>query len=301
MNQKSKLEEIDHKIEKLIQLQDLSTIQTVLLAILFAILIFTLTIVLYYKDQNILVWLVSWLVLAYDFWMLYWLICSIFSGDYKSKFQYFNATLFYLSVSGAVTLVSLIFLGINSMFDYSISINHIIAVILMISTILIAIILNRYLERIVDERFNFLLKEIKKRKKPYRGRLEFIVKIVKKNRKKIAYSGMISLLVTILFGLWEWISLRTPSKSYYGIPFTWILEYADRTPRLEYNYYSLFGNWIIYALIIFVLLLSYPHLKKYLNRDGKIQSKVKRRKIEQSSNIWKDDPNYFNINKNNVK
>ena len=44
MTQKTKLDEIDHKIEKLIQIQDLSTIQTVLLAILFAILIFTITI-----------------------------------------------------------------------------------------------------------------------------------------------------------------------------------------------------------------------------------------------------------------
>ena len=104
MTQKSKLEEIDHKIDKLIQLQDLSTIQTVLLAILFAILIFTLSIILYYRDQNILVWLVSWIVLLYDFWMLYRLICSIFSGDYKSKFQYFDMTLFFLSVSGSLSV-----------------------------------------------------------------------------------------------------------------------------------------------------------------------------------------------------
>lgn len=287
MTQNSKLDKIDNKIEKLIQLQDLSTVQTVLLAILFAILIFTLTIILYYRDQNILVWLVSWIVLLYDFWMSYWLICSIFSGDYKSKFQYFNMTLFFLSVSGAVTLVSLIFLGINSMFDYSISINHIIAVILMTSTILIAIILNRYLERIVDERFNLLLKEIKKRKKPYRGRLTFFVKFVKKNRKNIAYSGMISLLVTILFGLWEWTSLRTPSKSYYGFPFTWIIEYADRTPRLEYNYYSLFGNWIIYALIIFVLLLFYPYLKKFIHKE--IKQKNKNQNIEN----WDNNPAFI--------
>jgi len=295
MTQKSKLDKIDYKIEKLIQLQDLSTIQTVLLAILFAILIFTLTIILYYKDQNIIVWLVSWIVLAYDFWMLYWLICSIFSGDYKSKFQYFNTTLFYLSVSGAVTLVSLIFLGINSMFDYSISINHIIAVILLISTILIAIILNRYLERIVDERFNLLLKEIKKRKKPYRGRLALIVKIVEKNRKNIAYSGMVSILVTILFGLWEWTSLRTPSKSYYGIPFTWIIEYADRTPSLDYNYYSLFGNWLIYTLIIFVLLLFYLYLKKFIHKE--IKQKNKNQNIES----WENDPNFVKINNKNVK
>ena len=292
MNQKSNLEEIDHKIEKLIQLQDLSTIQTVLLAILFAILIFTLTIILYYKDQNILVWLVSWIVLAYDFWMFYWLICSIFSGDYKSKFLYFDMTLFFLSVSGAITLVSLIFLGINLMFDYSIGVNHTIAVILLISAILITLILNRHLKRIVDERFDILLKEIKKQKKLYQGRFAFICKFIKKNIKNMLYSGSISILVTLLFGLWEQTSLRTSNESYYGIPFTWMIEYVDRVPSLDYNYYSIFGNWFIYTFIIFILLIIYTYLKKYLNGKGKSQSHSKRREIKQNIEDWQDDPHF---------
>lgn len=292
MTQKSKLDEIDHKIEKLIQLQDLSTIQTVLLAILFAIFIFTITIILYFKDQNILIWLISWVVLVYDFFMLYWLICSIFSGDYKSKFRYFNMTLFYLSVAGAVSLVSLIFLGINSMLNYIIIVNHTIAVIILLSTIFLVIFLQRSIEKKVDERFNLLLREITKGKKSYHGRLAFIINFVKKNQKNIAYIFMISLLVTNLFGLWEWTSLRTPIKSYYGIPFNWIIEYVDRIPRLDYNLYAFFGNWIIYAFIIFIGLLIYSYLKKNLNKKGKSHKHLKRRKIKQNIKNWEDDPNF---------
>jgi hypothetical protein len=287
MSRKSKLDKIDHKIEKLIQLQDLSTIQTVLLAILFAILIFAITIILYYKDQNILVWLISWLVLLYDFWMFYWLICSIFSGDYETKFRYFNMTLLLLSLSGAIAFVTLIFSSINSMLNYSIVINNTIAVAILISVILIAIFLDRYLEYKVNERFYLILNERKKTKKPYQGKLAFIVKFIKKNRKNITYSGTISLLVTLLFGLWEWTSLRTPSKNYYGIPFAWIIEYVDRVPSLEYNYYALFGNWIIYAFIIFVLLLFYPYLKKFIHKE--IKQKDKNQNIES----WENDPAFI--------
>ena len=98
---------------------------------------------------------------------------------------------------------------------------------------------------------------------------------------------MTSLLVTILFGLWEWTSLRTPSKSYYGIPFSWIIEYADRTPSLDYNYYSLFGNWLIYALIIFALLLFYPYLKKFIHKE--IKQKNKNQNIES----WDNNPAFI--------
>ena len=299
MNQKSKLDEIDYKVEKLIQLQDFSTIQTAFLAILFAILIFVTTIILYYKDQNILVWIVAHIILAYDIMMLYWLFFSIFSGDVEAKFRNFGMLLFYLVLSGSIVLVMLIFFSINSMFSLAITTNNTIVVVMLSSAMLLTIFLDKFVEKKYYERFKFL--SGKDKEKRYEGMSGFVKKIIKKYRKYIFYSVTVGLFIAIFSGLLEWTSLRTANENYYGFPLTWMIEHVDKIPRLNYNYGSLFGNWLIYTTIIFVFLLAYIYFARFVDKKtnlkhlGKTESKQKD-KIQNAEN-WENNPAFVEYKK----
>ena len=261
MNQETKLDEIDKKIDKLIQLQDFTTLQNAFLAIFFAILIFVITIILYYKENNILVWAIALLILLYDLLMLIWLLLSILSSNEKDKIHFFRSVLFYLNVSIAATLVTVVFYAINYLLNFTITFNNTIAVLLLFSALLIIISLNRYFEKKYNERFNLLSGEHTK-KELYHGTFELIDNVIKKHGKKIYYSGTVSLFLTVITGLWEWVPLRTADNNYYGFPLVWMTKHIDKIPNYEYNFYSLIGNSLIYTIIIFCILLMYSYFKK---------------------------------------
>lgn len=295
MNQKSKLDEIDYKVEKLIQLQDFSTIQTAFLAIFFTILIFVTTIILYYKDQNILVWIVAQIIFAYDIIILYWLFLSIFSGDVEVKLRNFGMLLFYLILSGSIVLVTLVFFIINSMFNLTITINNTIVVVMLPSTMLLTILLDKSVEKKYYERFKIL--SGKDKKKRYEGMPESI----KKYRKQIYYSVTVSLFIAFFSGLWKWTSLRTGNANYYGFPLTWIIEHVDKIPRLNYNYGYFIGNWLIYTTIIFVFLLAYPYFARFVDKKTN-PTHLKKKKSKQKDKIqnaenWENNPAFVKYKK----
>jgi len=282
----SKLDNINQKIDILIQKQDFTSIQNAFLAIFFTILIFSVTIILYYKEQNILVWLIAHLILLYDVMMLTWLLFSIFSADENDKFNYLRMVLFYVIVSGAVALVSIIYFFINSLVNFKISMNNTIAVLILISTVIIILICNKYLQKKYDERFCLLYR----RKKEYTGRFLSVKIFIQKYRSFIFYSVIIGLLTTIISGLWSWGTLGTSEQTHYGFPFIWMIKNENTIPSLEYDYYSLFGNWIIYLIVIFLILQTYSHFKRIFRKKEKYQNK----KIsDQNTDNWEKHPAFI--------
>ena len=90
MESESNFDKIDKKLEKLMQLQDFTTLQNAFLTIFFAVLIFAITIILYEKEKNIFVWAIALLILLYDLMILLWLLLSILSSDEKTKLHNFR-------------------------------------------------------------------------------------------------------------------------------------------------------------------------------------------------------------------
>lgn len=255
----SNLNRIEKKIDILTQKHDFSIIQNSFLAIFFAILIFSITIILYHKEGNLLVWLISILVLAYALMILTWLLFSIFSNNDNNKFQYLGMVIFYLVVSGSVVLISSIYLVINSLLDYSLPVNNIVAVVIFIATILLILKIYSYISKLYYNRFKLLTSEIEIIKKPYDI---FLEKKLKKYGKSLFYSINIGLFIVILSGLWNSSGTYSSNINNYGFPLIWINEQINRTPRLEYNINNLMLNWLFFTIILFIIHRSYLYLKK---------------------------------------
>ena len=285
----SNLSNIEHKLDILIQKQDFSSIQDAFLAIFFAILIFSVSIILYYREQNLLIWLIAHLILLYDLMILIWLLFSIFSADENDKFHYLGLVLFYILVSGAVVLVSFIYFFINSLVNFEISMNNTIAVLILLSTVIVTFICNKYLQKKYNERF-YLLYE---RKREYSGRFLFLNNFIQKFRSIIFYSMVLGLLTTFISGLWNWRTLETTQQNHYGFPFIWMIENENTIPSFEYDYYLLFGNWIIYTLLILLIIQIYSYLKNIF-RKKEMKEKMlkinllKTEKDKKRELFWKD-------------
>lgn len=303
MDQKKKIGHFDKNFDKLGQQLDFTTLQTAFLAIFFAIFIFITGIILYHKEEDILIWLIALGIFPYNLIMLVNLIDSIISSKAEDKFRSFKAVLYLLVWSGAVTFVILIFIGINLLLESDIVVNNYIVVIIFLSVVSIAHFSSRYIEKKFAERFNLIFEDIKVEKERYVGRLKSVMKFYNNNRKLISNSVKVGILTSILSGLLETPFLKSIGEIHYGLPYDWIIVQINEKISVEYNYYSLFSNLVIHTIIILIILLIIKQIYKlicpYFSKFNKTKkySQKKNKKIEK----WKDDPAFVKTNKSSKK
>ena len=217
-----------------------------------------------------------------------YLIASIFIGNLKNKLFNFEMVLLYVTISGIIIILILMFVGLNILFPSLVHVNNIVAVIIVVSTFGIFIYAFPRIQKRYYNRFDKLYVPEIKREDIRDKFIKFVLK------RTLYYSSIISLFITILTGLWEKSELSVPEKTIYGYPLPWLTQYSDKIPSLEINYQSLFGNWFLYGLIIFVVLIfiQYIFRKKLFNRFIKKTIIIKK-------GTWENDPRFIKYDKNN--
>lgn len=147
----------------------------------------------------------------------------------------------------------------------------------------ITIFLDRKIGKKPVERFNLLSEErdmdVKQNK---------LSILIGKYRKYISGSVVISFFINILSGLWK--STSYMGKDYFGFPLQWMIQDSNKNIPVEYDLYFLLGNWLIYAIIVFIILMVCVKIKQ---RRKKPRGVKKIPTHGSNEKIWEKDPSFF--------
>ncbi|GAH42771.1 unnamed protein product, partial [marine sediment metagenome] len=159
---KSTREYFDSKFNKLEQIQDFTTIQTTLLAIVFSLFIFSITAI--FVNFNPTLTVISYLMIFVEFSLLYTILISIFSKDWESKLNSLSIAIWLIVLIFTLLFVTYLYTQINFWLFKTYEVNNISYVIVTLLTFIISILLDRkFLDRKYRDRFKILFIEGEKK------------------------------------------------------------------------------------------------------------------------------------------
>jgi len=263
MNNDSKLEEINENLKRLMQIQDFTTLQTTFLAILFALVIFSITALL--TDTPPLVKFASVIILFLSSLVLYFLLLSILFNDWEMKLDNFSSVIMFITLISIFLIVEFSIFGLSLWLTQSFYVDNILTVLSWtIIFIIMLIVFIGYIHPQYLKRFNLLYKIISEKKK---GRfLATIESIIDKRLGRFAYSVVISFFITFFTGIFERASASRDIKLY-GFPFGWI-EQKIGSNITEPLYLYLLLDLIVFTVIVYFIITAYEYfilkkVKKY--------------------------------------
>jgi hypothetical protein len=235
------------------QLQDLSTIQTTLLAIIFGLFIFSITTIV--TNYSPLMTVVSILMLFFESLLLYNLLISIFSGNYEIKVESLSIVIWFLVFIVVYISISLFYFELSINFASSFSVNNIVIVVLFTLTFLISFLITRFVNHKYRERFNLLFEKekIKSKNKIF----VLLENFLYAKLRMFSRSFISAIFISVLTGLFE----TSPQK--YGFPFPWIIQNnSNNVPTIENIGFLL--DLIIFTALMYLILyfLKYKRNKK---------------------------------------
>ena len=250
MNRSSKLDEIDFKLEKLMEMQDFTTCQTAFLAILFSLFIFSVTAIII--NYNPILTLISILMVFVESGLLIGTLISIFSGDWESKLAGFSLAIWLTIYIPIYLLLSYLLVTIRFWLFDSFEVGNVDIVILLFLTFALSTSLNIF---IIDPRYHKRFKLLfEQPKRPVKYQIlisidQFLLKWV----RKIGLSFILSIFVTIATGI-------IPASEGFGFPLYWLFKTEHNIWDIDIQNFII--NVIFFTIILFILFSVFKYFRK---------------------------------------
>jgi hypothetical protein len=261
MNDDIKLDEVNKNIKRLLQIQDFTTLQTTVLGIAFALIIFGVSGLIY--DIAPIYKLVSAIMLFVLIPLLMDILISIFSNNWEVKLDFFIKALFLVLIV-SISLISLFVIYgfyIWLSFPFEDTPAMFISWILIVSLITFFIIF-KLINPLYRKRFNEIYIQ-KVKDKPVKGLISYLDSVIEKRMPRIAFSLMAGSFLTLIFGYFETTPYGEIENRFYGIPFQW-LKYPVNSSISTFDYPYFVLDMFIFTTIVFsvITLWDWYRLKK---------------------------------------
>ena len=269
MDQKSNPDEIDLKIEKLMQLQEFTTVQITLLTIVSSL--FVVSIMAIITNFSSLLTLISTIILFLESIILSYLLISVlFSRNMKTKVESFLMVIFLVLIVFVSLSLNLLYFGISLWSSSTFFVNNIVIVTLMLlAFVLSLIIFFRGIDPSYKRRFNLLLE---KEKPHHKEKILTVIKTLTYTRlRKFALSVNIAFLLSLFTGLFD-TTTNVVGMNYYGFPFPWIVHgIGSNIPELSYIGFILDLSFFI---IVIYFIFSVVNYFKYMKKTERCKEKI---------------------------
>ncbi len=269
MDQKSNPDEIDLKIEKLMQLQEFTTVQITLLTIVSSL--FVVSIMAIVTNFSSLLTLISTIILFLESIILsYLLIFSLFSRNMKTKVESFLMIIFFILIVFVSLSLNLLYFGISLWLSSTFFVNNIVIVtLLLLAFVLSLIIFFRGITPGYKRRFILLLE---KEETHHKEKILTVIKTLTYTRlKRFALSVNIAFLLSFFTGLSD-TATNVVGMNYYGFPFPWMVHrIGSNIPKLSYVGFILDLSFFI---IVIYFIFSVVNCFKYGKKTERVKEKT---------------------------